>query len=181
MGTIVGALLPVSGTHNRSFTFSSRASLLFVLLLGFFCPSQEPFQDKKVFASSVAFSPDGKYFAAGRGSIFDTKRKDAVEISVFEPGLKGVLKVWESHSGKEIWDLFGSDKKIRCLEFSPAGPFLAVCYRRSSQRLPVQRKTYPLIVWDVKTKEKKIVLPERFGYDCLAFCLNLPWLATSSI
>src|SRR5260370_33173427 len=138
MGTIVGALLPVSGTHNRSFTFSSRASLLFVLLLGFFCPSQEPFQDKKVFASSVAFSPDGKYFAAGGRSPFDTKRKDAVQISVFEPGLKGVLKVWESHSGKEIWDLFDSDKQLRCLAFSPAGPLLSVSYRGSSHRLPAQ-------------------------------------------
>ncbi len=163
------------------FTFSAPASLLFVFLLGFFCPSQEPFQDKKVFASSVAFSPDGKYFAAGGRSPFDTKRKDAVQISVFEPGLKGVLKVWESHSGKEIWDLFDSDKKIRCLEFSPAGPFLAVCYRGSSQRLPVQRKTYPLIVWDVKTKEKKIVLPECCGYDCLAFSLDGKWLATGSM
>src|SRR5262249_35819816 len=56
---------------------------------------------------SVAFSPDGRYFAAG--------------------GEERVVRVWESATSRELPALRGHDNTIMRVTFRPTGRFLASC------------------------------------------------------
>jgi len=75
----------------------------------------------------LAFSPDGKYLAAGFG---------LVTVPATRPGQHPrAVRVWDPHTGKEVRTLEGHGNAVTGLAFSPDGSWLATASRDRMVRL----------------------------------------------
>jgi WD40 repeat protein/serine/threonine protein kinase/tetratricopeptide (TPR) repeat protein len=62
--------------------------------------------------TSVAYSPDGQVLASGSGSRNNLNRA-------------GEVRVWDAHTGREVWVLKGHTGSVNSVAFSPDGQVLA--------------------------------------------------------
>jgi WD40 repeat protein len=69
---------------------------------------------------AVAFSPDGRFLAAGSLAVLDANNR---------------VLVWDSHSGKQVKSLRGHTGFVYGVAFSPDGRFLASCGADRTVRL----------------------------------------------
>ncbi len=108
--------------------------------------------------ASLAFSPDGRWLAAGFGFLnwFDDRRI-------------GAIKVWEAASGREIATLKGHERSVASLAFSPAGETLASTSHDGTVRL-----------WRVADWQETGRLGTSFAFKAVAFSPDGTTLAAST-
>ena len=107
-------------------------------------------------ASAVAFSPNGRYLATGRGFMAHMPHNESVNI-------------WDAHSGKLIRNLSGPagpkkyENEVTTLAFSPDSRSLAVGYAP-------QDNGDSVYVFDVETgKRLRVMHPSGLAQSYLAF------------
>jgi WD40 repeat protein len=83
---------------------------------------------------ALAYSPDGKLLATG--------------------GNEGVVKVWDTNSGKQILALRGHTSRIWSASFSPKG-----------SRLATGSEDGTLRIWNLETGETEVILPGMVGEE----------------
>jgi WD40 repeat protein/serine/threonine protein kinase len=107
---------------------------------------------------SVAFSPDGRWLASGAGNIGASA------------GTQGELKVWDLHSGRELFDL-RAHLTVYALAFSPDGRRLA----------SGGGEDQTIKLWDMATGHEAVTFREHFGnVRSLAFSPNGRQLLSAS-
>ncbi len=100
------------------------------------------FPDLPHWANTVAFSPDGKYLAAGLGYL-----------AVMAPATPGEVRVWDAATGREIHNLRGHNFWVTSVAFRPDSRQLASAGADGTVR-----------VWDLKTGQEVLTLRGHSGW-----------------
>jgi WD40 repeat protein len=106
------------------------------------------------FANSVAFSPDGKWLAAGTATV---------------QGQRGEIVLWELATGKELRTLKAQAKGAPRIVFSPDGKRLAAAYGGDEGALKL---------WDPASGKELLALGGKESTTCLAISPNGKWIAS---
>jgi WD40 repeat protein len=152
-------------------------------------------------AESIAYSPDGKKLAVGRGTMIDLfdsktlqpkhvfKRHDRAIMSVvFSPDGQVVasgsddatIKLWSIKSGEEIKHILGHRFGVRCLAFSPDGRMLASGGADAMNRTRTSAVGSARI-WSTKTGKELVCLSTaRGGVNSLGFSPDGKLLAVAN-
>jgi WD40 repeat protein/serine/threonine protein kinase len=105
---------------------------------------------------SVAFSPDGKYVAAG-------------EIRSIQGGARNGIRVWEADTGGAVVTLEGHSHAITHVAFSPDG-----------KQIASSSADQTLKVWDLATRQELLTLHEESLPNSVAFSPDGLRLASAS-
>jgi WD40 repeat protein/tRNA A-37 threonylcarbamoyl transferase component Bud32 len=100
------------------------------------------FADLPYWANAVAFSPDGKYLAAGTGNL-----------AVLAPRLPGEVRVWDATTGDKVLTLIGHQFWVTAVAFSP-----------DSKRLASGSADRTVRVWEIPTGREALTLRGHSGW-----------------
>ena len=142
--------------------------------------------------NTVAFSPDGKWFATagedGKVTLWDAYSYQELKVFAAHPSAiwkivfnwdatrmatidgKGNARIWDAGSGKELFSLVGHQKPINDVEFSPDGKRIATVSDDNTGKL-----------WDVQTGNELKSLKGHTGpIHALTFSPDGKLIATGS-
>lgn len=159
--------------HSNCVSFLLVQPCLFICGCGTGAPKVEAEFQHVLDVSCLAFSPDGRFLAAGS--------RDSSATGTGMSRLEGRLIVWEMSTGKEVANVF-QPQPVQSLSFAPDSKLLAIGIGdyQSGRHEGMAKKPGEILVYDTDQFREVTKIEENYGVHAVQFSHDGKLLVSAS-